>query len=96
MSCQVPVPAFCEPGACSISCDICRPLTGRLFTSRSPRLTPIFAELRSSIGAVPTTVTASWTPAGFSSKSSVSSWPTASGIAVYPTGAKPVFSTVIA
>ena len=27
---QVPVPAFCEPGACSISCDIWRPLTGRL------------------------------------------------------------------
>jgi hypothetical protein len=53
MSDHVPVPAFWEPGACSISWDIWRPLTGRLFTSRSPRLTPIFAELRSSTGRTP-------------------------------------------
>ena len=51
MSCQVPVPAFCEPGACSISCDIWRPLTGRPCTSRSLTLAPICAELMSSTGA---------------------------------------------
>ena len=45
---QVPVPAFCEPGACSISCDIWRPLTGRFSTSRSLTLTPMRAELMSS------------------------------------------------
>ena len=58
MSCQVPSPAFCEPGACSISCDIWRPLTGRPCTSRSLTLAPILAELTSSTGALPTTVTA--------------------------------------
>ena len=47
MSCHVPVPAFCEPGACSSSCDICRPFTGRFCTSRSLTLTPMRAELRS-------------------------------------------------
>ena len=72
-SCQVPVPAFCAPGACSISWDICRPLTGSSETSRSLTLTPRRAELTSSTGAVPTTVTASCTPAGLISKSSASS-----------------------
>ena len=52
MSCQVPSPAFCEPGACSISCDIWRPLTGRPCTSRSLTLAPMRAELMSSTGAV--------------------------------------------
>ena len=47
MSCHVPVPAFCEPGACSSSCDICRPLTGSSCTSRSLTLAPMRAELRS-------------------------------------------------
>ena len=51
MSCHVPVPAFCEPGACSISCDIWRPLTGRPCTSRSLTLAPMRAELMSSTGA---------------------------------------------
>ena len=62
MSPHVPVPAFCEPGACSISCDICRPLTGRPCTSRSLTFAPIFAELRSRTGELPMTVTVSWTP----------------------------------
>ena len=44
---QVPVPAFCEPGACSMSCDIWRPLTGSSLISRSLTLTPIRAELMS-------------------------------------------------
>ena len=70
---HVPVPELVEPGACSISCDICRPLTGSSFTSRSLTLTPIFAELRSSTGADAVTVTASLTPAGFISRSIASS-----------------------
>jgi len=89
MSCHVPVPAFCEPGACSISCDICRPLTGRFTTSRSLTFTPMRAELRSRTGDWPTTVTISCTPAGLNSKSRRSSWPTAIGIPVYSIGAKP-------
>ena len=93
MSCQVPVPAFWDPGACSINCDICRPLTGNPATSRSPTLTPIRAELTSRIGATPTTVIASWTPAGFSSKSRFSSWPTAIRISVYSICANPSFVT---
>ena len=36
-----------EPGACSMSCDIWRPLTGRFWTSRSLTLTPMLAELKS-------------------------------------------------
>ena len=67
-SCHVPVPEFTEPGACSISCDICRPLIGRFSTSRSLTLTPIRAELRSMELVVPWTVTVSVTPAGLSSK----------------------------
>ena len=55
---QVPVPAFCDPGAWSISCDIWRPLTGSPCTSRSLTFAPILAELTSSTGALPTTVTA--------------------------------------
>jgi len=51
MSCQVPVPAFCEPGACSSSCDIWRPLTGSDSTSRGLTLTPIRADEMSTIGA---------------------------------------------
>ena len=93
-SCQVPVPAFCAPGAWSMSCDIWRPLTGSSLTSRSLTLTPRRAELMSSTGATPVTVTDSWTPAGLSSKSSVSSWPVATGIAVYSMAANPALSTL--
>jgi hypothetical protein len=94
MSPQVPVPAFCEPGACSISCDIWRPLTGSPCTSRSLTLAPIFAELKSRTGAVPPTVTDSVTPAGLNSKSITSSWPTATGSSVYSIGANPCLVTV--
>ncbi len=55
----------------------------------------MLAELMSRIGAMPTTVTCSCTPAGLSSKSSVSSWPVATGIAVYSMPPKPGFSTLI-
>ena len=41
---------------------------------------------------MPTTVTASVTPAGRNSRSSANSWPAASGIPVYSSGAKPAFS----
>ena len=84
---QVPVPAFCEPGACSISCDIWRPLTGRFRISRSLTLTPMRAELTSSVAALPRTVTASARPAGCSVRSSVSSCDAPSWIAVYSSGA---------
>ena len=96
MSPHVPVPAFCEPGACSISCDIWRPLTGRPCTSRSLTLAPILRGADVEDGRVcRRTVTLSVTPAGLSSKSSVSSWPTATGICGYSIGAKPCFVTLI-
>ena len=60
---QVPVPAFCEPGACSISCDIWRPLTGSSLISRSLTLTPMRAELRSTALTLAVTCTVSVTPA---------------------------------
>jgi len=78
-----------------MSWDIWRPLTGNSDTSRSLTFTPSRAELMSRMGAEATTVTVSWTPAGLSSKSSVSSRPTASGMAVYSIGAKPGRSTEI-
>ena len=53
------------------------------------------ADDMSSTGAVAVTVTASWTPAGFSSKSSASSWPTAIVIAVYSMAPKPDFCALI-
>src|SRR5712691_8104001 len=59
MSCQVPVPEFSDPGACSSNCDIWRPFTGRPSTSRVLTFTPMRAELKSRTGAEPTTVTAS-------------------------------------
>ena len=81
MSCQVPVPAFCEPGACSSSCDIWRPLTGRSCTSRSLTFAPMRAELRSSTGvAADDGHGLAARPAGWNSKSSVSSCPAASVI----------------
>ena len=86
---QVPVPAFCEPGACSISCDIWRPFTGRFSTSRSVTLTPMRAELRSIAVALPLTVTASVTPAAWRVRSSGNSCAAASCTPVYSTGAKP-------
>ena len=96
MSCHVPVAAFWDPGAWSSSCDICRPFTGRLSTSRWLKFTPMRAELMSSTGAVPVTVTSSCMPAGLSSKSSTSSWPTASAIDVYSIAPKPDLSVLMA
>ncbi len=94
-SCQVPVPLFSEPGACSSSCDICRPFTGRLFTSRWVTLTPMRAELMSMTLASAVTLTVSDTPAGCSSKSSASSWPAFTVIPGYSSGAKLGVSTLI-
>jgi hypothetical protein len=39
ISCQVPAPEFCAPGACSINCDIWRPFTA----AQPPRLVHIDA-----------------------------------------------------
>ena len=87
MSCQVPVPELVAPGACSSSCDIWRPLMGRSCTSRSLTFTPMRAELRSSVGATPVTVTVSVTPGGLIVRSSDIARPAASSIPVYSVGA---------
>src|SRR5262245_18136580 len=89
MSPQVPVLAFCDPGACSMSCDIWRPLIGRFWTSRSLTLTRTLAELVSSTGDVATTVTDSDPPGGLSSKGSDNSWPTATASFEYSIGGNP-------
>ena len=85
-------PAFCEPGACSSSCDIWRPLTG------SPvdlALTDVDADARRADvedrRRADRRSPSSCTPAGLSSKSSVELLADATGIAVYSIGAKPVF-----
>ena len=91
----VPWPEFVEPGACSINCDICRPLTGSPWTSLSVTLAPTLAELSSRTGAAAMTATVSVTPAGLNSKSNASSWPTVTGICVYSTDAKPSLATEI-
>ena len=88
MSCHVPVPAFCDPGACSSSCDIWRPLTGSAATSRSLTFAPMRAELMSMAVACASTVTVSDTPAGCSSRSRLNSWPAASVMSVYSSGWK--------
>ena len=89
------MPEFCEPGACSISCDIWRPFTGRFSTSRSVTLTPMRAELRSIDVALPLTVTASVTPAALRVRSSGNSCAAASCTPVYSMGAKPWNVTLI-
>src|SRR5438045_9388982 len=94
-SCQVPVPELSEPGACSINCDIWRPLTGRFFTSRSLTFTPRRAELRAIAAVSPLTVTVSLTPAGCNCRSSADAWDGGSGIPVYWRGAELAVGTVI-
>ncbi len=87
-SCHVPVPEFSEPGACSINCDIWRPLTGSVLMSRSLTLTPMRAELRSMVVLSACTVTLSFNPAGSSWRSSVNSCAASSRSPVYSSGAK--------
>ena len=84
---HVPVPAFCEPGACSMSCDICRPLTGSSLISRSLTLTPIRAELMSTLWNCAWTFTVSVMPAGVSDRSRANSWAATSCRPVNSSGA---------